>query len=70
VADTFEITAALPTQELDAGGRLIDVIEAVGVTKPNGVVFTVRVPKTGAWREALIAAARAEAAELEAIFNA
>jgi uncharacterized protein YggE len=69
MAETFEITAAMPSQELAPTG-LVDVVTATGVTKPHGVSFTVTVPKAGAWREALIEAARAEAAELEAIFDA
>lgn len=70
MAAQFEIIAAAPTQELDGAGRLVDVMELTGVTIPHQVNFTVKVPKVGGWRDAALARAAAEAAELESLFDA
>lgn len=69
MADLFEITAALPTQELSATGQLVDVMQITGITFPHNVSFTLTVPKTAGWRDAAIAAAREEALELEAVYG-
>lgn len=69
MADTFEIIAARPSQRLTAGGDLEDVMTADGVTIPHGVGFTVTVPKTPGWRDALLAQAAVEAQELESLFG-
>lgn len=69
MADTFEIIAARPEQQLTPGGQLTEVMVADAVTIPHGVNFTVQVPKTHGWKEALIAKATAEAAELESLFS-
>lgn len=65
----YTITAAIATQELDASGRLVDVMEATGVTTPNGAAFVVRTAKTPGWRDRIRELAAAEAAELESLFE-
>lgn len=70
MAAGFEVTAAMPTQELDASQRLVDVMILSGRTIPHSVVFSVTVPKVSGWRDAALAAAAAEAAELESLFDA
>jgi hypothetical protein len=68
MADTFEITAVVPSSRLD-GQRVVDTIEASGFTKPNSISFTVQVDKVGSWKAAVAAKAAAEAAELESVFE-
>ena len=68
--ETFDIIAALPTLDLNESNRLVQMIEATGVTKPHGVEFTVSVQKTPGWKDRLMALAASEAAELESIFDA
>lgn len=70
MAELFEIQSALPTQRLNSAQQLEDVIEAVAVTKPHGVVFSVSVQKVPGWRAMLLARAAEEAAELESLFDA
>lgn len=69
MANLYEIIAAMPSQELTSTGQLRDVMTLTGVTIPHSVNFTVTVPKTAGWREAALAAAAQEAAELEAVFG-
>jgi hypothetical protein len=69
MADLFEITAAMPSQQLDSSGHLVDVMIVTGQTFPHNVSFTVTVPKTAGWHDAAIAAARTEAQQLEAIYG-
>lgn len=70
MAAQFEITAATATQELDATGRIVNIMVATGVTVPHSVAFTVQVPKEPGWRDALLALVAREAAELESLFEA
>lgn len=70
MAEQFEITAALPSQELDAAGRIVDTMSAAGATIPHGVSFTVTVLKEPGWRDRLLALAAEEARELESLFDA
>lgn len=69
MADLFEITAALPSQEIGPTGNLIDVMQVSGITFPHNVSFTVVVPKTDGWKAAAIEAARKEALELESVYG-
>ena len=69
MADTFEIVAVTPTQVLDAANRPKDVLTATAITLPHNVMFEVTVDKVPGWKDALAAAAKAEAAELESAFT-
>lgn len=69
MADTYEVVGAIATQRLVNGVEIQDVMEVTAVSKPNGVTFTVTVPKSPGWVEAVAAAAAAEAAQVEAVFN-
>lgn len=69
MAENYDITAVMPTETLDQAQRLVKVIVANGITKPHGVNFTVTVTQEGGWKDALAAAADAEATELESAFD-
>lgn len=69
MAETYTIQSVIPSQRLVGGTRIQETIEAVGVTIPHEVSFSVSVDKTGDWRTALADAAAAEAAELESVFE-
>ena len=65
----FEIVSALPSQRLDGAGRVEEIMIVGCVTEGHGISFQVEVPKTADWRDKAVAAARAEADELEAVFG-
>lgn len=69
MADTYTILSVIPSQRLQGGVTVIETIEAVGITIPHEVSFSVSVDKVAGWRDALAAAAAAEAAELESVFS-
>ena len=69
MADLFEITSALPSQEIGPTGNLVDVMQVAGITFPHNVSFLVTVPKTDGWVAAATEAARKEALELESVFG-
>lgn len=69
MADLFEITAAMPSQEIGPTGNLVEIMQVTGITFPHQVSFTITVPKVAGWRDAAIAAARQEAIELESVFG-
>lgn len=65
----FEIIAVSTDQRLEGGTRIVETITAVGITRPHDVNFSVTVDKAPDWKAALIAAAQAEADELESVFE-
>lgn len=67
--EQFEVTAAAPTQELDAAGQLVDVMQVTGLTVPHQISFTVSTPKTDGWRDRILLLAAEEARELESLFS-
>ena len=69
MAENFDVVGVVPTQRLVNGTQLSDVIELTGVTKPHGVMFTVEAAKAPGWKDAILAAAEREAAELESVFG-
>jgi len=69
VADLYTNTAVVPSQRLGPGNTPVDIVEATAVTHPHDVMFSVQVDKKPGWKDALAAAARAEAAELESAFD-
>jgi hypothetical protein len=69
VAADYEVTSIRQTQALSAGGNLVDEVEASFVTIPEGASGLVRVPRSGAWSDALTAAIVAEVAQLKAVFT-
>jgi hypothetical protein len=69
VAAGYEIIAVIPGQRLEGGLRIVETLEAVAITQPHEVNFSVTVDKTGGWKAALVAAVAAEAAELESVFD-
>jgi hypothetical protein len=69
MADTYEVVGALATQRLINGVTIEDVMEVTAVSKPNGVTFTVEVPKTAGWVQAAASKLAAEAAEMESVFG-
>lgn len=66
----YEIISVIPSQRLEGGMTIVPTIEAVGITRPHDVNFSVTVDKVDGWRDALLAAAAQEAAELESVFDA
>lgn len=67
--DLFEIIAAIPTQELDGRGNLVDVMAITARTLEHDVAFTFTVEKTAGWRDAALAKAREETIEIESVFG-
>lgn len=68
MADTYEVVAAVATQRLVNGVDIQDVMQVTAVSKPNGVTFTVEVPKTPGWKDVVAAALTSEAADVESVF--
>lgn len=68
MAETFDITAAIPTPRLE-GQTVVTYMEVAGFTKPHGIGFMVEVRKQPGWQEAAKRLAEAEAAELESVFD-
>ena len=69
MADGYELQAVTPSSRLEAGTRIVETLEAVAVTKPHSIQFSVTVDKVAGYSDALHAALAAEAAELEGLFN-
>ena len=69
MADSYEVVGAIATQRLVNGVNIEDVMQVTAVSKPNGVTFTVEVPKTSGWVDAAAKALSAEAAQVESVFK-
>lgn len=69
MAETYEVVGAVATQKLVNGVDIRDVMEVTAVSKPNGVTYTVEVPKAPGWVEVAAKALAAEAAQVEAVFK-
>lgn len=65
----YTIIGVATGQRLEGGTRIIETVEAIALTTPNNVNFAVTVDKKPGWKEAIAAAAAAEAAELESVFD-
>ena len=69
MADSYDVLSAIATQRLVNGVDIQDVMEVTAVSKPNGVTFTIQVPKTAGWKDAAASALASEAAEMESVFD-
>ncbi len=65
----YDVTSVRQTQALGPAGNLVDEVEASFTTKPEGASGVVRVPRTGDWSAALVAAIQAEVAQLKAVYG-
>jgi len=70
MATGYQVTSVRQTQSLGATGNLVDEVEASFETLPEGATGLVRVPRSGDWSSALIAAVEAEVVQLKAVFAA
>ena len=70
MAADYNVVAVTQTQALGPTGNLVDQVEASFVTVPEGATGIARVPKSGDWSTALVAAIEAEVAQLKAVFGA
>lgn len=69
MAANYVLTAAIVGSRLEAGTRIVETVEGIFETVPNGIGFSVTVDKVPGYREALAAEAAREAAELESLFQ-
>lgn len=65
----YTIIAVSTNQRLVAGTQIVETLEAVAITSPHEVNFSVTVDKKPGWQDALKAAAQAEADALESVFD-
>lgn len=66
---TYTITSVRQTNELNATGNLVDVVEATFEVAGGVGTGTVRVPKTGDWEAALRAQIEQEAAMMTSLLG-
>jgi hypothetical protein len=69
MADNYQVVSAISTQRLINGVDIQDVMEVTAVSLPNGVTFTISVPKAPGWKDAAAAELAREAAEMESVFD-
>ena len=70
MAANFTTMAVLFGTRLVGGTQIVETAELTGLSIPHEVSFTVTVDKVDGWKDALLAAAAAEAAEVESLFGA
>lgn len=67
MADNFEITGQSQSQDVDAGGQLVDVMTITFKTKPTGVVGTQNVLLADYTPDAVAAVIGARATTIETV---
>lgn len=65
----YTVIGVATGQRLVNGVTIIETLEAVAVTSPNEINFSVTVDKTAGWKEEIAAKLQAEANELESVFQ-
>lgn len=67
MADGYTVTSQAQTQELGAGGNLVDVVQVTAVSVPEEFEVTVRVPLRAGWPDEARAQIEARLSEMRSL---